>query len=42
MLKIWFSIIIVFAVFILGCKDSEIIIDDSTQAKLEEQFSLNL
>jgi hypothetical protein len=41
MLKIWFSIMIVLTVFILGCKDSEIIIDDSTQAKLEEQFSLN-
>ena len=32
---------IILTVFILGCKDSEIIIDDSTQAKLEEQFSLN-
>jgi len=41
MLKIWFSIMIALTVFILGCKDSEIIIDNSTQAMLEEQFSLN-
>ncbi len=41
MLKIWFSIMIVLTVFILGCEDSEIIIDNFTQAKLEEQFSLN-
>ena len=41
MLKIWFSIMIALTVFILGCKDSEIIIDNSTQAMLEEQYSLN-
>jgi hypothetical protein len=41
MLKIWFSIMIVLTVFISGCIDSEIAIDNLTQANLEEQFSLN-